>query len=143
LFRPLFIALSSGLFAQLLKILFHLIKHKKFSFRPFAKTGGMPSSHTSTVTSLSVAIGISEGFNSVLFDICTVFSLIIMYDAAGLRRSVGKQAVVLNKILEDIELRKHIGDTRIKELLGHTPLEVIMGAILGMVWAFFWYFHKG
>lgn len=138
---PLLISLSSGLFAQFLKGMFHIIRYKRFSFRSFVKTGGMPSSHTSTVVALCTIIGLSEGFNSVLFDICVVFSAIIMYDAAGLRRSVGKQAIILNKIITDIELRQRIQEKRLKELLGHTPLEVIMGALLGIAWAFFWAYY--
>ncbi len=96
-------------------------------------SGGMPSSHSSFVTSLSTLVGIERGFNSTEFAICAVFSLIVMYDASGVRRAVGKQAAILNKIVEDLHNKKHIEHETLKELVGHTPKEVICGAILGVL----------
>ena len=95
----------------------------------------MPSSHSSFVTSLATLVGIERGFNSTDFAIVTVFALIIMYDASGVRRAVGKQATILNKILDDLHHKKHIEQKRLTELIGHTPKEVLFGAILGILTA--------
>lgn len=95
----------------------------------------MPSSHSSFVTSLATVVGIEKGFNSTDFAIITVLALIIMYDAAGVRRAVGKQATILNQMVADIQHGKHIEQKKLKELIGHTPLEVWFGALLGVVTA--------
>ena len=93
----------------------------------------MPSSHSSFVTSLATLVGLERGFNSTDFAIVVVFALIIMYDASGVRRAVGKQATILNQIVDDVHHGKHIEQEKLKELIGHTPIEVWMGAILGIV----------
>ena len=95
----------------------------------------MPSSHSSFVTCLSTLVGLERGFSSTDFAIVTVFALIIMYDASGVRRAVGKQATIINQMLEDLHHKKHIEQKRLKELIGHTPKEVLFGAILGIVTA--------
>lgn len=120
--------------AQLLKVIFTLVKNKKFDFRRFIGAGGMPSSHSSFVTSLATAIGIKNGFASDEFAVCVVLALVVMYDAAGVRRAAGQQAKILNKLVERWE-RADFSDTdkHLKELLGHTPKEVFAGAILGIV----------
>lgn len=97
----------------------------------------MPSSHSSFVTSLSTLVGIERGFQSTDFAIVCVFSLIIMYDATGVRRSVGKQAAILNQIIDDVQHRKPIKHEKLKELVGHTPKEVLFGAILGILVALY------
>ena len=89
--------------AQLIKVIYTLIKNKKIDFRRFIGAGGMPSSHSSFVTSLATSVGIEKGFSSVEFAIATVFSLVVMYDAAGVRRAAGQQARILNKIVEEWE----------------------------------------
>lgn len=99
-------------------------------------SGGMPSSHSSFVTSLSTLVGIEKGFSSIEFAIVAVFSLIIMYDASGVRRAVGKQAIILNQMVEDLQTKKHFEHKKLKELVGHTPIEVLFGAILGILVAF-------
>ena len=108
-------------------------KEKFIQFSRLFTSGGMPSSHSSFVTSLATLVGIERGFNSTDFAIVTVFALIIMYDASGVRRAVGKQAAIINKIVEDVQKRKHIEHETLKELVGHTPKEVIFGAILGIL----------
>ena len=97
----------------------------------------MPSSHSSFVMGLATAVGLTHGWESTYFAICISFSLVIMYDAAGVRRSVGKQAIILNKMVEDIHKKnkKQLTEKRLKELIGHTPVEVFAGAILGIVLA--------
>lgn len=93
----------------------------------------MPSSHTSFVTSLATVVGMVEGFHSTNFAIAVVFAAIVMYDAAGVRRAVGKQATILNQMLEDLQHGKLIQNEKLKELIGHTPFEVLGGAILGII----------
>lgn len=124
--------------AQWLKLGFYWITHKKLNFKILTVTGGMPSSHSSLSMALTTSVGLVNGFNSVEFAIAFGFSMVIMYDAAGLRRSAGKMAAVLNKLVDDIYEEKHpkFPHERLMELLGHTPFEVLMGAILGIVIAF-------
>ncbi|OPX29695.1 MAG: acid phosphatase [Candidatus Cloacimonas sp. 4484_143] len=124
--------------AQALKVIYTLITERKLNFRRFLDTGSMPSSHTSSVVSLATAVGIKEGLDSTFFVISLVLATVVMYDATGVRRAAGKQAAVLNKIVENI--RKKEGylliEENLKELLGHTPKEVFGGAILGVLVAF-------
>ena len=108
-------------------------KEKRIEFSRIVMSGGMPSSHSSFVTSLSTLVGLERGFDSLEFSICVVFALIVMYDASGVRRAVGKQAAILNKIVQDVQHRKHIEHETLKELVGHTPKEVILGALLGIL----------
>ena len=117
----------------LLKFIFYYIKHRTVNFRIFASTGGMPSSHSAAVVSTMTSIGLIAGFDSLEFAISLVFGLIVMYDAAGLRRSAGQMATQLNMLVDALyEQRPHSFRNKLIELLGHTPLEVTMGAILGI-----------
>lgn len=120
--------------AQFIKVILTLIKDKKIDFRRFVGSGGFPSSHASFVTALATSVGIIDGFSSTEFAITVVLALVVMYDAAGVRRAAGQQARILNKIVEAWE-HKDLAQTdkRLKELLGHTPKEVFAGAILGIV----------
>lgn len=119
--------------AQLIKVISVLIKNKKLDFRRFIGSGGMPSSHTSFVTSLAAGVGMECGFSSEEFAISTVLALVVMYDAAGIRRAAGQQAKILNKLIEEWGNADFTAtDKRLKELLGHTPKEVFAGAILGV-----------
>ena len=127
----LWISIFACFLAQFIKIFTG--KEKAVDFSRIFMSGGMPSSHSAFVTSLSTVVGIDRGFHSTEFAICIVFALIVMYDASGVRRAVGKQAAILNKIVEDLQNRKHIEHETLKELVGHTPKEVILGAILGVV----------
>lgn len=127
----LWISIFACFLAQFIKIFTG--KEKVVDFPRIFMSGGMPSSHSSFVTSLSTSVGIYSGFDSVEFVISVVFALIVMYDASGVRRAVGKQAAILNKIVEDLQNKKHIEHETLKELVGHTPKEVILGAILGIV----------
>lgn len=119
--------------AQALKTLTNMAKERKLNFRVAVGTGGMPSSHTALVVSLTTTIGLTQGFESPLFDVCVVFSSIVMYDATGLRQAAGKQATVLNKIMEELSNFQLPREQRLKELLGHTKLEVVGGAIFGVL----------
>jgi len=93
--------------------------------------GGMPSSHSAFVTSLAVAIGLTEGWDSGMFAVSFVFAAVVMYDAAGVRRAAGRQARVLNQLMTIMLKEGHFPATKLRELLGHTPFEVVMGALLG------------
>lgn len=137
------ISLLSLMTAQIIKI-FTLYP---FDFTRIVGSGGMPSSHASFVSTLSASIGLKYGFHSDLFAIVTVFSLIIIYDASGVRRAVGEQANILNNIMKNLDLKKlsknkekEIIIKELKELVGHTPFEVLVGSILGIVFALFNYF---
>ncbi|MDI9413944.1 MAG: divergent PAP2 family protein [Bacillota bacterium] len=127
----LIVSILAWAIAQFLKIVTWALISKKVNFRRLVEPGGMPSSHSAFVTSLATGIGIKEGFSSTLFALAMVFSLIVMYDAAGVRRAAGKQATVLNSIIEDLN-RRELHPERLKELLGHTPVEVVIGALLGI-----------
>ena len=139
-------ALSSGImagfFAQVLKFIIFTLKSKRINFKIFTTTGGMPSSHSAGVMGLATSVGLIAGFDSLVFAVSFGFALITMYDAAGVRRAAGKTAACLNKMMDDFY--KHdvqaIGG-KLKELLGHTPLEVIMGAIFGILFAYFYHKH--
>ena len=112
-------------------------KNKKLNYRSFMDTGGMPSSHTACVTSLSTAVGIYFGFLSMPFLITLIFSLITMFDATGVRRSVGRQAQLLNRMVDDLSQNQEITYERVRELLGHTPFQVLAGGFLGITIALF------
>ncbi len=132
-------ALTSGLLsafiAQFIKVITYLYTHKKINFKIFTTTGGMPSSHTAGVIALSTSIALIEGIDSLLFAVSFGFSLVIMQDAAGLRRAAGKTAATLNRLVDEfVQKNKDIKPyTALKELLGHTPLEVFCGMILGII----------
>lgn len=131
--RVLICALVSWLSAQLLKVpLYWLIEHK-FDWRRVKESGGMPSSHSSFVVSLTLMVGFTQGFDTIAFAIAFTLAAIVMYDAAGVRRETGTQAVVLNTLIRDLLIDgKPISDDQLKELIGHTPFEVFAGALLGV-----------
>lgn len=136
-YEALLSGVMSAFFAQVLKFIIFTIKSRKINFKIFTTTGGMPSSHSAGVMALSMSTGLIMGFDSVIFAVAIGYALITMYDAAGVRRAAGKTAACLNRMMDDFY--KHdvqaIGG-KLKELLGHTPLEVIMGAIFGIVFAY-------
>ena len=139
-YEALLAGVLAAFFAQVIKFFLFTIKTKKVNFKIFTTTGGMPSSHSAGVMGLATSVGLISGFDSIVFAISIGFALITMYDAAGVRRAAGKTAACLNRMMDDFY--KHdvqaIGG-KLKELLGHTPFEVIMGALFGI--AFAYYFH--
>ena len=139
-YEAIIAGLAAAFFAQVIKFFIFTIRSRKINFKIFTTTGGMPSSHSAGVMGLSTSVGLIEGFNSVIFAVAIGYALVTMYDAAGVRRAAGKTAACLNRMMEDFY--KHnvqaIGG-KLKELLGHTPLEVIAGAIFGI--AFSYLFH--
>lgn len=141
-YEALLTGILSAFIAQIIKFFIFTIKTRKINFKIFTTTGGMPSSHSAGVMGLSTAVGIIEGYDSIAFAMALGFALITMYDAAGVRRAAGKTAACLNRMMEDYY--KHdvqaIGG-KLKELLGHTPFEVYMGALLGIALAYYFHFY--
>ncbi len=131
--KILLVSVFAWFLAQLIKLVIEIIKAKKIDLSLLYSSGGMPSSHSSFVTSLATSVGFASGFHSPEFSICFVFSCVVMYDATGVRQEAGKQAEILNKFLENIKNHGVIMDKKLKELIGHTPLQVMAGAILGVV----------
>ncbi len=124
--------ICAWLIAQTIKVVIGVFRQKRFDFRWFIGSGGMPSSHAAGAACLATSIGMNCGFSSVYFALAFVFAIVVMFDAQGVRRSTGKQARILNKIMEDIYWQGKIQEIRLRELIGHTPVEVIMGLLLGV-----------
>ena len=137
--KLIFPTTSAWATAQVLKVLIGAAREKRFNFKWFLKSGGMPSSHTAFSMSLATSMGLYYGFDSGLFAAALGFAVITMFDAQGVRRQSGKQAETLNKILEDIYSHRGIQEERLKAFLGHTPIEVFAGGALGIAVALFLY----
>jgi len=118
---------------QTFKVITDLVKTKKLDVRRIMGAGGMPSSHSAIVTALATLIGKTEGFNSSMFALSVIFAFIVMYDAAGVRRAAGKQAKLLNKIIETPGLTGVQVSEKLVEVLGHTPFQVFVGALIGII----------
>lgn len=130
----LWIPLATWFVVQTLKVIFELLKYKKLNVKRMWGSGGMPSSHSALVCSLATSIGITEGLGSPFFAISVALALIVMYDASGVRRAAGKQAKILNQLIESQGKNINVQEKLI-ELLGHTPLEVYVGALIGIIMA--------
>lgn len=131
--KILWVAVLSWFIAQFLKIVITLLQEHRLDLTKFWASGGMPSSHSSFVMALTGSVGQLYGFDSVYFAIAMVFSFIVMYDAANVRLEAGKQAAVINQIIQVLENTELNPEERLKEILGHTPLQVLAGGILGLV----------
>jgi acid phosphatase family membrane protein YuiD len=132
--KVLLVALLACFIAQVLKIAIELMTHGKVNFRAMVTTGGMPSAHSALVASLATGVGQIEGWSSPAFAIASLFAVIVMYDAAGVRQAAGKQARILNQIIDELFVEhKQFNEARLKELLGHTPFQVLVGFALGIV----------
>lgn len=118
---------------QIFKVITDLVKTRKFNFKRIMGAGGMPSSHSAVVTSLAALIGKNQGYDTPIFGISIIFAFIVMYDAAGVRRAAGKQAKILNKIVETPGLTGVQVSEKLVEVLGHTPIQVLVGAIIGII----------
>ena len=130
---------SAWAIAQSIKVALGVIREKRFNFKWFVGSGGMPSSHAALATCLTVSMGLYYGFDSGLFAMALGFAVTTMFDAQGVRRQSGHQAEALNKILEDIYEHKGLQEARLKELFGHTPVEVFAGCALGVFVALLFY----
>lgn len=131
-FPALTIALTALLSAQLLKFVGNWLVHRQPDFTRLTGMGGMPSSHAASVSALSTAVGIEQGFNSTVFGAVAFLSLLIIYDAAGLRQAASRQAQLLNQMLEDLKTQHSIRGERLVERLGHTYVEVFVGVAYGV-----------
>jgi hypothetical protein len=134
--RILMTTLLAWITAQLFKVTMGVIKNKRFDFRWFVGSGGMPSSHAAGAAALASSIGLEMGFSSVYFALAVAFAIVVMFDAQGVRRATGKQAQVLNKVMDDIYWQGRIQEDRLRELIGHTPFEVLVGMLWGIIVAF-------
>jgi len=130
--RHLITALTAMIIAQILKTFFDYWRTKSWKTALFVSTGGMPSSHSALAVAATVSIGLYEGFGTPIFAISAVIALVVMHDAAGIRRAAGKQAEAINFLFSKLEDQGIKLDKKLKELLGHRPIEVIAGAILGL-----------
>ena len=130
--KILITAICAWLIAQTIKVVIGVFREKKFDFRWFVGTGGMPSSHTAGASCLATGCGLIYGFDSVYFALAASFTIVVMFDAQGVRRASGRQARILNKIMDDIYWQGRIQEGRLREFIGHTPLEVIGGMLLGI-----------
>lgn len=131
--KYIYIPLLVWFFIQAFKVIWDLVKTKKFNFKRILGAGGMPSSHSAVVMCLSMMIGREYGFSSSIFALSLIFAAVVMYDAAGVRRAAGKQAALLNKIIDTPGLSVPQVQERLVEVLGHTPIQVLVGAIIGVV----------
>lgn len=118
---------------QLFKLIYDLVTTKKFNFKRIMGAGGMPSSHSAVVTSLATLIGKNEGVGTPIFAVSLIMAFVVMYDACGVRRAAGKQAALLNKLVETPGLTGIQVSERLVEALGHTPVQVFVGALIGIV----------
>lgn len=131
--RILFTTIFAWIVAQVIKVSIGVVREKKFNFRWFLGTGGMPSSHVAGASCLATSTGLKYGFDSIYFSICATFALVVMFDAQGVRRATGRQARILNKIMEDIYWQGKVQEGRLRELIGHTPIEIFAGFLLGIM----------
>ena len=133
--RVLVISLAAWALAQTLKVILYVSHERRINLRYLASSGGMPSSHSALVTALAAGVGITSGLRSDLFAVAAIFAAVVMYDAAGVRQSVSIQARILNRMLDEIFVEHAFNEKRLRELIGHTPFEVFVGALLGLVLA--------
>ncbi|KDP26759.1 hypothetical protein JCGZ_17917 [Jatropha curcas] len=133
---PLIAALVAFAIAQFIKFFTSWYKERRWDLKQLIGSGGMPSSHSATVMALSMAIGFQEGFGGPLFATALILACVVMYDATGVRLQAGRQAEVLNQIVYELPAEHPLAESRpLRELLGHTPPQVIAGSLLGIVTA--------
>ncbi|MBM4447783.1 MAG: divergent PAP2 family protein [Chloroflexi bacterium] len=127
--------------AQLIKVLSGLIRKRQFDLRRAVASGGMPSAHSATVSALATSIAMVEGIGSVAFGISVILAAIVMYDAAGVRQSVGRQSIILNRIITELKYRRPIAELEhdLRVFIGHTPFQVIVGSVMGIIVAWLWF----
>lgn len=136
--HTLVVAIVSWALAQALKVVYLLLTQRKLELWRMASSGGMPSSHSALVTGLATAVGLSEGVQSTVFAITVVLAGVVMYDAAGIRQAVSIQARILNRLIDELVTHQSWNEKRLRELLGHTRVEVFAGFLLGLIVAFVW-----
>lgn len=122
--------------AQISKMVIDLMRDRRLSFRTLMASGGMPSAHSASVVALATSVGIQTGVQSTSFALASVFAAVVMYDATGVRRAVSVQARILNRMLTEMMEAQQFNERRLRELIGHTPFEVFVGALLGFLTGF-------
>jgi hypothetical protein len=132
-FKYIYVPLLMWFGIQTFKVIYDLVTTKKFNFKRILGAGGMPSSHSAVVTSLATLIGKNEGVTTPIFAVAVIFAFVVMYDAAGVRRAAGKQAKLLNKLVETPGLSGVQVGEKLVEVLGHTPTQVFVGALIGII----------
>jgi hypothetical protein len=138
--RTLWAVLVSGLSTQILKAFASIIWEKRLNWHRVLEAGGMPSSHSASSVTLAAMVGFDQGFGGIPFAVVLYIAFVVMYDAAGVRRAVGRQSIILNRIIESRAMKKRAGGETLKELLGHTPVEVFAGALIGLAWALLFHY---
>ncbi|HET9326775.1 MAG TPA: divergent PAP2 family protein [Candidatus Eisenbacteria bacterium] len=136
------LALAVGFLIQAFKGVAVFVRKRHWNLRRFVETGGMPSSHAASVSALTTEVAFREGVGSVLFGVTLYFSLVVMYDAAGLRRAAGRHATVLNRMIDQHWKDPEQETQKLMELLGHTPLEVAVGALIGVSASLLWHWIR-
>ncbi len=129
--KVFFITVITWAVAQGIKVVLGVVEEKRFDFRWFIGTGGMPSSHAAGAAALATTCGLDQGFDSGIFAVAAVFALVTMFDAQGVRRATGQQAEILNRVMDDIYWKGKIEGGRLIELIGHSPFQVFVGTLLG------------
>lgn len=132
-YRFIIAPLATWFFIQLFKVIWDLVATGKFNFKRILGAGGMPSSHSAVVTCLATMLGITMGTDSPVFALSLLFAFVVMYDAAGVRRAAGKQAAILNKLVATPGMTSIQVQEKLVEVLGHTPTQVLVGAIIGVI----------
>jgi uncharacterized protein len=143
--KVLLIAIASWVITQVLKVLVILVQERRLAWNYLITSGGMPSSHTATVCALATSIALIIGVGSVYFSIAVVLAVIVMYDAAGVRQSVGQHSAILNRMVREFSFRtsKQDREKDLREFIGHTPFQVFVGALLGIFIAWTWVILTG
>ncbi|MEA2086375.1 MAG: divergent PAP2 family protein [Chloroflexota bacterium] len=138
--KALVIPAGVWVISQVLKVLVVLAREKRLDLRFLVGSGGMPSSHTALVCSLATVVGMTQGFGSVVFAVVAILAMVVMYDAAGVRRAVGRQSAILNRIVKELLEKRPRDEVErdLREFIGHTPFQVIAGAVLGISIAWLW-----
>ena len=132
------VSFGAWLVAQTLKVVIYLLMERRLDLWRLVSMGGMPSSHSALVSALATGVGVADGVRSSSFALAVVFASVVMYDAAGIRQAVSAQARILNRLLDEYFKHQRLDEVRLRELLGHTRVEVFVGALLGIVTALFW-----
>ncbi|MBA7476675.1 hypothetical protein ES707_12069 [subsurface metagenome] len=138
--KVLVISICAWAVAQLVKLCVVLIREKRLDLRYLVASGGMPSAHSAIVCALATAVAMTQGLNSVVFGVTAILAVVVMYDAAGVRQSVSQQSIILNRIVKELMDKRPRGEVErdLREFIGHTPFQVIVGAALGILIAWLW-----
>jgi uncharacterized protein len=137
-YKALIVPAGAWLLAQSIKVIIYSIQERRLLLYYMVRMGGMPSAHSATVCSLATSVGIIEGVSSTIFAVAVFFAFLVMYDAAGVRKTVGTHSGIINRMLDELFKGHPEFELRFRELIGHTRLEIAAGAILGILLALWW-----